>query len=317
MKQIKKTVMCLAGFLCIGGIYGQNPEEKKDTMYIQLNGEKISISVPNEGNKTTISLEDSTSIIQISIGKVSKFKTYSNQNSIANKKLISYFNEVELGYSVLLNRNFNSNERILPEFVFSNSSNSYAFNNRANIGRVVSENRNSGFHFGFSIREKRRPFLNNNSKIMFITGSRFRYNRFSDIGEFENKNIKANLDSGEYTYFRDSVFSVRTDKYRSTNSSYLLVFPFMLEKQMVEKFFLSAGIQLGIGIHTNVFKTNSFNSTTKTTGLDLQLQPMLKIRYDRFSLYLATKLGKERIETETMHTAVGNLLFFGLAYKVY
>lgn len=316
MKTIQKTIICLAGILCFSSIYGQNPNEKKDTMFIQVNGEKISISVPNEGNKTTINLEDSTSIIQISVGKVSKFKTNANQKSISNKKLISYFNEVELGYSVLLNRSINSHERILPESDYSSSSNSYVFNNRANIGSVIAENRNSGFHFGFSIREKRRP-LNSKSKIMFITGTRFRFNRFSDKGMFQNINIKASFDSNEYTYYRDSVYSYRTDSYRSSNSTFFLVFPFMLEKQMGKNFFLSAGLQLGIGIHYSTFRTNFLNTGSSMSDLDLQVQPMLKVRYDRFSVYVATRIAKQRLETETMHTVIGNLLFFGLAYKVY
>lgn len=310
-------MICLTGILCFSNTYGQSSDEKKDTMFIQVNGEKISISVPNEGNKTTINLEDSTSIIQISIGKVSKLRTNTGKEFSASKKSISYFNEVEFGYSVLLNRNINSKERILPESEYSTSSNSYVFNNRANIGNLISENRNAGFHFGFSIREKRRPFLNSNSKIMFITGSRFRINRFSDRGVYENRNIKASLDSGEYTYYRDSVYSNRIDSYRSTNSTFFLVFPFMLEKQMGKNLFLSAGLQLGIGIHYSTFRTNFLNTGSSMSDLDLQVQPMLKVRYDRFSVYVATRIAKQRLETEFMHTVVGNLLFFGLAYKVY
>lgn len=47
-------------------------QSNNDTVKIHIGGEQISLPMPKDGKKVTVNLEDSTGIVQISIGKFSK-----------------------------------------------------------------------------------------------------------------------------------------------------------------------------------------------------------------------------------------------------
>jgi hypothetical protein len=102
---MKKNLIAIVACLSAGFIQAQN---SNDTIKIQLGSEHITLPMPKTGNKVTVNLEDSGSIIQISVGKISKNAPMSSAGMSRvplepeSKKRVSWFREIELGMVYLL-----------------------------------------------------------------------------------------------------------------------------------------------------------------------------------------------------------------------
>jgi hypothetical protein len=320
----KVSLLALLAWQSAAALFSQTQTGKSDTMSIRIGGEHITLPVPKEGNKTTINLEDSANIIQISVAKTSKLRSSKIPPVIPvadehRKKVISWFNEVDFGITSLVGRYTQTVNDTVYGFQFSSGITNNNTNNRATMIRMTPKTINAGFSIGFTIREKRR-FLGK-SNIAFITGSRFRYSRFTGKGQYEFTEIKATYDNG-VKYYPDSVYSYKSGEYRTATSSYQLLFPFMFETTLKKNsnIRLSAGLNLSVNIHSTRFTEDVRSKTTVISYINpqlLQFQPIIKASYKRTSVYLSLNPGRTRIGYGSTHSISGNTLYFGLAYKLY
>ena len=319
------SYLALQGFM----LFSQEQKTKPDTMSIILNGEYITLPVPKEGNKTTINLEDSTSIIQISVGKTSRLNRTTNGQAtgmqavpppIVPGKRVSWFNEIDLGLLTLAGQ---SREKINDTgytFDFTMSTNTTNGTSRATVVKFSPRTVNPGFSFGFTIREKRRPI--GHSNFWFITGTRFRYGRYAGKGDYEQTEIKAVTDNGVTTYHWDTIYSRTTGQYTFATNSYQLLFPFVVEGKIKESGNLrvSAGMNLAINIYDSKYSDNVKNSSFNifyTNPQFLQFQPIIRVSSKKTSVYLSYTMSKTKIGYGLGESINGNLLYFGMAYKLY
>jgi len=325
MKRI--AILSILLLRAISYLWAQDIKTKPDTMSIILNGEHITLPVPKEGNKTTINLEDSSSIIQISVGKISKFKTpapaltKTPEKSISGKR-ISWLNELDFGVITLSNRMRENYSDTAYGFNFSFNSGPDPTNNRATSLKLTPKTVYPGFSVGFSIREKSRPI--GHSKFNFITGSRFRYGRFANKGEYEIKEIKTETKNGVTTYFPDSVYSVKTGVYRSVCNSFSFLFPFLISTNLSDSkdndFKIAAGINLVLNINSSKISENIKSAYTVLSYVNpqiIQFQPIIKASRNKTSVYLSYSLSRTRIGYGATQSINGNTLYFGMAYKLY
>lgn len=296
---------------------------KTDTMSVILNGERISLSVPREGNKTTISLEDSATITQISVSRYSKLKTAARQASAPpmqdiRAKRVSWFNEVEFGVVALAGTTRKTVNDTAYGFNFSIGGGGSVNNNRVDVIKLTPKTIYPGFSIGFSIREKTRKI--GTTGLDFITGSRFRYSRFASSGHFEITTIKALVKDGVVTYYPDSVYANKSGDYKTVTSSFQLMFPFAVEKTMKSGLKISAGVNLNIHIISSKMSDNIKNEYSLISYINpqfVQLQPIVRASYKRTSVYLSYNLGQSRIGYGSTQTTQGHLVYFGVGYKLY
>ncbi len=302
-------------------VFGQQ-KTKADTMHVILNGESISLPVPKEGNKTTIDLEDSSSITRISVSKISRQRT-TLPAPVAPalevpRRHISWFNEVDLGLVVLAGKQFSQGNDTGFAYDFSGMGNT---TNRATTMKLTPRAIYPGFSVGFTIREKRRSI--GKTDIVFISGTRFRFARYGGEGKYETKEIKASTNSnGVVTYYPDSVYSSKSGEYRSRTNSFQLLLPFMFEMQLKKHslFKVSAGVNMVFNIYSTLFSENITNISsvlTYTNPQIIQIQPIIKASYKRTSVYLSFNTGTTRIGYGSTQTVSGNMMYFGLACKLY
>jgi hypothetical protein len=303
---------------------------KPDTMSIILNGEHITLPVPREGNKTTINFEDSTGIIQISVGKISKLKAQAptaptpRESSGKNRdKRISWFNEVDFALTAMaIQRTSYDMADTGYSYGFSlGSSITTVNNNRATMLTLTPKRVYPGFSAGFTIREKSRP-ISGSKRFYFVTGSRFRYTRFSGKGEYDIREIKSTTVNGVVTYYPDTVYSVSKGEYRTTNNSFTLLFPFVVGTQLKEggKMHLEAGVNLGINVNSSKISQNikeNYSLISYVNPQVIQLQPIIKASFNRTSFFFTFNVSKTRIGYGATQKLEGNRLFFGMAFKLY
>ncbi len=321
MKKITILTVLVLGTSSL--LFAQGVKTKQDTMSIILNGEHISLPVPRDGHKTTINLEDSASIIQISVGKTSKSRLPMVAGILpaadVPTKRTSWFNEADFGFTSLTGRKFVNGTDTAFGIDFS-VGNTSGTNNRATIIKLAPKNIYAGFSVGLTIREKRRYI--GSSKVQFITGSRFRYARFTGKGHYEITEIKASYNNGAIKYYPDSVTSFKSGEYRSVTNSFQLLFPFLFETKLKKNqdISFSAGINLAVNVHSSKFTENVRSTNTFISYINpqiLQIQPVIKATYKRTSLYLSFNTGRTRIGYGSVNAITGNMLYFGLGYKLY
>lgn len=319
-----KNIILLNVLLAFGLLEAgaQDQKDKQDTVKITLGNESITLPMPKTGNKVTVNLEDSTHVIQISIGKTSKFSTLNNNAPASNVrgKHVRWFNEIELGLVGMVDRARETSTDTGYGATFSTQYNDQM--NRSTIIRITPEKPQIGFSLGFSIREKSRPI--GNSNLDFVTGSRFRYSRYTVKGNYEIKEIKSEIVNGMIRYYPDSVYSYRAGDYRSITNSVQLLFPFMVEREFSEKKLkISAGVHLALNINTSKIiigngenlKTNYM--ITYTGPQIIQLQPALRCTYKRTSMLLSYNVSRSWIGFGATQRLTGRTLYFGAAYRLY
>lgn len=314
---MKNSIFLISLFiLTLCKVNAQSNSSRLDTMSIFINGERITLPVPKAGNKTTINMEDSANVIQVSVSKVSKTQLLSNP-LVANKltpsesnlpvKHVSWFNEVDFGTVVFTNRNtFSSGS--LYDYTIGTTATSKT--------RVtfIPKHVNPGITAGIVIREKRRSI--GNSGLILITGSRFRYSRFVGSGDYKITELTSSRSGA------DSVLSINKGDFKAATNNYQFIFPYLIETRFKKNgnTKLSAGVNLIVNIHSTKYTENIRNSSANINYNNTQLlivQPMLKVSYKSSSIYMAYNLGRTRIG-DGLNTAIeGNMLYFGMAYKLY
>jgi len=296
---------------------------KADTMSIILNGERISLSVPKEGNKTTINLEDSATITQISVSKYAKLKSNAREVSAPplqnhQAKRVSWLNEVEFGLITMAAKTYKTVNDTAYGFNFSIGGGGLVSNDRADVVKLTPKVINPGFSVGFSIREKTRKI--GNTGLDFVTGSRFRYSRFTGSGQFEAKTIKASVKDGVITYYPDSVYATKSGEYKTVTSSFQLLFPFMVEKTAKNNVKFSIGMNLSIHVLSSKISQNIRDSYSIISYMNpqfIQLQPIVRVSYKRTSAYVSYNLGQSRVGYGSTQNTQGHLMYFGIGYKLY
>lgn len=298
-------------------------QPKTDTMSIILNGERISLSVPKEGNKTTINLEDSATITQISVSRYSKQKMAAREASgqpfaEQKSKRVSWLNEVEFGVIAMAGKTYKTINDTAYGFNFSAGGAGAVNDNRADVIKLTPKAINPGFSLGFSIREKTRKI--GTTGLDFITGSRFRYSRFTTSGHFEVTTIKALVKDGVITYYPDSIYATKSGDYKTVTSSFQLLFPFAVEKTMKNNLKVSVGVNLSLHILSSRMSDNIKNEYSIISYMNpqfIQLQPIVRASYKRTSVYVSYNLGQSRVGYGSTQTTQGHLMYFGVGYKLY
>lgn len=300
---------------CSGGaLFAQ--DTKRDTMQIILNGEQITVPVPKHGNKTTISLEDSLDIIQVSVSKSTKnMLTGRNRDKGLTTRYTRWISEVEFGLSTLAGPHFQEANDTSVGYYYYNSASAVSVP-RGFIAKVTPSRENAGFTFGFSIREKSRPL--GVLGLNFITGSRFRFSRFSSRGHYDYKQIKVSEQGGTVVYYPDSVYYKWSGDYRTSTINYQILFPFMLEKQWMEgDLRVSAGVNLALNISNIRLYATPLNNNMITTDFSPKVIAEAKASYKKISLYMAYNMGDYRYVYGRTSVTSGHILNMGVAVRLY
>lgn len=323
---MKKNLIAIVACLSAGFIQAQN---SNDTIKIQLGSEHITLPMPKTGNKVTVNLEDSGSIIQISVGKISKNAPMSSAGMSRvplepeSKKRVSWFREVELGMVYLLSTGKEQRADTAFYYRYQDLTNGTSNPSKTSFIKITPERVYPGLSFGFNIKEKRRPFKN--TKMTYITGFKFRYNVFVARGDYELTEVKSEVKNGVFRYYADSVLSVTKGNYNSRTSIYQLVFPFMLEFNSKKSYLTySAGLQLVVGFNSSKIITKSGENLKNTNMIIsytnpqvLQIQPAFKVNYKKLSAQLSASLGTSRVGYGATQYFRGNMCFLSVGYKLY
>lgn len=329
MKRVIITLLALSAAYR-GMSQGQAPT---DTVKIQMGDEYLTLPLPKDGHKVTINFEDSNSITQVSIGRTIKGKSNiinSNPFSSTDKKQekesrrkISWFNMIEFGLTGMIGRAKLESIDTAYGSIFSTQLNGTY--NRATLVQITPKNVYPGIVFGLNIREKRRPL--GNTKLMYISGTKFRYARFGASGTYDTKEIKVETTNGVMKYYYDSVYSRKNGEFRSSSNMFQLLLPFMLEYK-VEK--SKKDLTIGAGLNL-VFNFNSSRVRT-TTGDDLkssyfivsyftnsflQLQPQVRVGFKRWNVNLSTTLNAAKLGYGATSRIQGVMTYLTLGYKLY
>jgi len=305
-------------------INAQSSHSKLDTMSITINGEQIILPLPKAGNKITINMEDSESIIQVSVSKISKNRLPSNPllgdkinklEKVLPVKHVSWFNEIDFGTVVFVNRKTYTTGGLYDYTIGVSGSVNSGMPGSVRTGvTFIPKQINPGITFGIAIREKRRTL--GHTKLKFITGSRFRYSRYTGSGDYKLTELKTSSAGS------DSVISTNTGEFKSATNNYQFVFPYLVEAAISKKgnFKMSAGVNLILNIHSTKYRENLRNTNANIFYNNTQviiIQPMLKATYKASSLYIAYSLGRTRMGYGLNTKIDGNMLYLGLAYKLY
>jgi hypothetical protein len=309
-----------------GIIQAQN---SNDTIKIQLGSEHITLPMPKTGNKVTVNLEDSGSIIQISVGKISKSASVATASMSRvplepeSKKRVSWFREVELGTLYLLSTGKEQRADTAIFYRYQDLTNGTSNPSKTSFIKITPERVYPGFSLGLNIKEKRRPFKN--TKMTYITGFKFRYNVFVARGNYEVTEVKSEVKNGVFRYYADSVLSVTKGNYNSRTSIYQFVFPFMLEFNSKKSYLTySAGLQLVVGFNSSKIITKSGENLKNTNMIIsytnpqlLQIQPAFRVNYKKLSAQLSASLGTSRVGYGATQYFRGNMCFLSIGYKLY
>lgn len=323
---MKKNLIAIVACMSAGFIQAQN---SNDTIKIQMGSEHITLPMPKTGNKVTVNLEDSGSIIQISVGKISKNAPMTTANTgrtllePESKKRVSWFREVDLGMVYLLSTGKEQRADTAFYYRYQNLTNGTSNPSRTSFIKISPERIYPGLSFGFNIKEKRRQFKN--TKMTYITGFKFRYNVFTARGNYEMTEVKSEVKNGVFRYYADSVLSVTKGNYNSRTSIYQVVFPFMLEFNTRKSYLTySAGLQLVVGFNSSKIITKSGENLKNTNMIInytnpqlLQIQPSFKVNYKKLSAQISASLGTTRVGYGATQYFRGSMCFLSVGYKLY
>lgn len=304
----------------------QDNKEKVDTVKIQVQGENITVPMPKKGSKVTVNLEDSSEIIQISVGRIDKFQSKSimsnaDQRDQGSSKRVSFFREVEIGtLTMLSSKKVYRNDSSIGMFFASLGSTN---DNEVSMMKITPKYIIPGLSLGITIKEKRRAIKNSN--VDFITGFKFRYSNFFSNGTYENIIYKSRMINGGMTYYPDSIVSIKKGDYRARTNFYQLVFPFMLDYSLGKsEFRMSAGINLMLGFNSsNIISSTGENLKSSMMIITynnpqiIQFQPSVKFYKKRVSVQISTTFGTNNLGFGPTGHRVGRLWHLGVGYRLY
>lgn len=329
MKRVIITLLALSAAYR-GMSQGQAPT---DTVKIQMGDEYLTLPLPKDGHKVTINFEDSTSITQVSIGRTIKGKNHTANSSPyvsavntevkPSRRKISWFNMLEFGFTGLIGRAKYESLDTAYGGIFSTQINgSY---NRATVVQISPKNVYPGLTFGLNIREKSRPI--GNSKIVYVTGTKFRYARFTAKGTYDIKEIKVESSNGRLNYHYDSVISRKNGEYRSTVNMFQLLLPFMFEhrfEQSKRDFTLGVGLNLVFNVNSSKVRTVSGDDLKSGyfivnyfTNSFVQVQPQIRLGFKKWNVNLSTTLNNSRLGYGATSKVQGVMTYLTLGYKLY
>lgn len=302
-------------------------QNSSDTVKIQIGQDNISLPMPKDGKKVTVNLEDSTGIIQISIGKMGKngiSPGFLSPPSVSERKSrVTWLREIELGTMLMLSK---AKEMRADSMINLNYKDVTSNGNATGTTTFISlrpERIKPGLTFGINIKEKRRHL--GTSKYTLLTGFKFRYTSFSAEGQYQESEYKSRMVNGVNKYYLDSLVSYKYGDYNSTTRNFQIVFPVMVEfPTKRDDFTIAAGVNIALGINSSkIYKSNGEN--LKTTSLIflytdpqiLQFQPAVRFNYKRMSAHVSASLNSTRIGYGATEHVNGNMWFFGLGYKIY
>jgi len=323
---MKKSLIIICAFIITSAAQAQNSE---DTVKIQLGSEHITLPMPKTGKKVTVNLEDSSGIIQISIGKIAKNSSMANSQLMRtplepeSRKHTSWFREVEFGAMYLLSTGKEQRADSAMYYRYQEITNGVGNLASTSFIKISPERIYPGLSFGFNIKEKRRAFRN--TKMTYITGFKFRYTGYTARGNYELTEVKSENKNGVFRYYADSVLSVNKGNYNSRTSIYQIVFPFMLEFNGKKTFVTySAGLHLVVGFNSSRIITKS-GVNLKTSGIIfnytnpqvIQIQPAFKVNYKKLSAQISASLSTTRMGYGATQYLRGSMCYLTFGYKLY
>lgn len=326
---MKRSIILIILSIIGSRLFAQTPDTGKDTVKLSIGNETITLPMPKEGNKVTVNLEDSTDIIQISIGRMSKTRALNTQNDKQQQKdnmrnrssHINWFREIELGTVSYLSRNFiSTNDSTIGDATSVFSLNT---NNVTSMFKITPEKVLPGITFGINIKEKSRPLKN--TKMNFITGFKFRYTNFQSKGKYEVVSYRFSINNGVWRYYPDSVVSVKKGDYRASTNFYHMMFPFLVEFGVKDnKFKIATGLNLMVGFSSSRVLANTGENLkssqifiTYNTPQILMIQPSIRVTHKRFSVQVHTTLNNNTIGYGPTELRTGKLWYLNLGYKLY
>jgi len=304
-------------------------QSSNDTVKINIGSEQISLPMPKDGKKVTVNLEDSTGIIQISIGKFSKnsampttVMTRQPLEPETNKKKY-WFREVELSTMFLIKTGIEQTNDTALYYRYQDFTTGIAQKSSTNLIKISPERIYPGLSFGINIKEKRRPIKG--SKLTYITGFKFRYTGFTARGSYELTEVKSETKNGVFRYYPDSVLSVQQGNYNSRTNIYQIVFPFMVEfNSKKSELSYAAGLQLVIGANSSKIITKT-GENLKTSSMIMnyinpqiiQIQPAFRVNYKKLSAQVSTSFSTTRIGYGATKYFRGSMCYLSFGYRLY
>lgn len=326
---MKNIILVIAALLlALQHINAQTGTENRDTVRLIIGGESITLPMPKEGNKVTVNLEDSAEIIQVSIGRVNKFKTQTlvkteapaEEKSI-RRSHINWFREVELGTVTYLSRKTEfRNDSSIGSFY---SPFTVSLSKTVSMAKITPHKVYPGLSFGFNIKEKSRPIKN--TKLTFISGFKFRYSNYQSKGDYEIISYKYKNDSGVFRYYSDSIISISKGNYRASTNMYHLIFPFLIETGVKKDLYrVAAGLNLLLGFsNSKIITNNGENLKSSQVFISyaspqiIQIQPSVRLTKNRLSVQLMGSFTKNDIGFGPTRHRVGNIWYLNIGYKIY
>lgn len=312
----------------IGAIYAK-AQTNQDTVKIHIGGEQISLPMPKDGKKVTVNLEDSSGIVQISIGKISKNSSASAMTMTRqalepeNRKKTYWFREVELSSVFLISTGIEQTNDTAIYYRYQDLAPGLSPRSSTNLIKISPEKIYPGLSFGINIKEKRR--LIKGTKLTYITGFKFRYTGFTARGNYELTEVKSETKNGVFRYYPDSVLSVQQGNYNSRTSIYQMVFPFMVEfNSKRSTLTYGAGLQLVIGANTSRIITKTGENLKSSSMIIsyinpqfIQIQPAFRVNYKKLSAQVSTSFSTTRIGYGATKYFRGSMCYLSFGYRLY
>ncbi len=305
-------------------------QNSSDTVKIQIGQDNIALPMPKDGKKVTVNLEDSTGVIQISVGKIGRNVAGSNfiNPPIAplvpeRKSRVSWVREIELGTMLMLSKAKEMRADSMIIIDYKDVTAGPTTNGTTTFITLRPERIRAGLTFGINIKEKRRHI--GTSNYFLLTGFKFRYTSFGASGQFEEAEYKSRLINGVNRYYLDSLVEYRYGDYNSTTRNIQIVFPVMVEfPSEKQDFSFAAGLNIALGLNSSkIFKSTGESIKTAssivlyTDPQILQFQPAVRFNIKRISAHLSASLNSTRIGYGATEHTRGNMWYFGLGYKLY
>ena len=287
-------------------------QTKSDTITITVNGQKSQINNLEEGKKTTFSFEDSSTIYQISVSKISKNKLKTlpiadipkiNEPEVKGdkKKTTRWFGDASVGLVHYGNRRYTVINSLLQSDLNVDFQQSFGTNNLQITESTVKYDKISvGFRMDLAIKESKTK-LSENLYLYRGFGVQYGIARAAGVGTFNTYK----MDSSRNILY-DSFISGFSNNVTANIKNFQFTFPFLFgtDRQFNnKKLTVMAGFVGGINISSSTIENE--NGEDVKSRFDIlgnyrvpffSFQPTVKTIYnDKLTLQLSMGFGSHKL----------------------
>jgi hypothetical protein len=324
LKIMNKNVILLVLLLLVqmSAVYAQN-----DTLKVGLNDQLIQVDAPNDGQKITVLIEDSTFTYKVEISKLenkSLEEQLKNLTSVSKKKKkpysSSWFNSGEVGFNTLTAKTFYTSS---SSFAINLNDSSYAEGVNYTRRSYNSNGEYWGAYLDFTIRERTRS-SERLEKLYLKRKSHVRLDFNTVKGELHFDNYFGNGVSSNDSFISGSSRE-QTISFTNLQLSQLLTYGYMFNKDkgVSLEYGVNLGLQFALSSNNdesvNISEDNSINTfnifNKYVANPFMRVQHHAAYNYGPYSLNAKlTFLGKRFGSNEKNHVSA-HILSMGIGYK--